>query len=128
MTTTLAPSTLIELADALIDSGDFDPEAVRAGQAQADRQLHPISALAAQSLTSRSGKVWDESMLTRWWAGLWQLPFERIDPLQLDVQAITAVMSIGFAQSHGILAVAVTPGSGSGGGLEPERYALGHGP
>ncbi|WP_420550139.1 GspE/PulE family protein [Litorivicinus lipolyticus] len=109
MTTTLAPSTLIELADALIDSGDFDPEAVRAGQAQADRQLHPISALAAQSLTSRSGKVWDESMLTRWWAGLWQLPFERIDPLQLDVQAITAVMSIGFAQSHGILAVAVTP-------------------
>ena len=109
MTTTLAPNTLTELADALIDSGDFESAAVRAAQAQADRQLHPISALAAQSLTSRSGKVWDESMLTRWWAGLWQLPFERIDPLQLDVQAITAVMSIGFAQSHGILAVAVTP-------------------
>ncbi|MGB0956840.1 MAG: GspE/PulE family protein [Litorivicinus sp.] len=108
MTTQLAPTTLADLADALIEQGDFDPETLRTALGQADRTLHPISALAQQNLVSRSGKAWDEVMLARWWAGIWQLPFERIDPLQLDVQAITSVMSLGFAQSHGIMALGVT--------------------
>lgn len=101
------PLTLAQLTEALIDTGDFDPADVRAVLAQPTGSQLPIQALAAQGLVTRSGKAWDEVMLARWFAGLWQLPFERIDPLHLDVQAITSVMSVGFATSHNILAIAV---------------------
>ena len=109
MNVATAPREIAALISALSETGDFDPDRLQVALGQADRHKHPITALAEVGLESRSGKVWDEALLARWWAEAWQLPFERIDPLQLDVQAITQVMSVGFATSHNILATAVTP-------------------
>ncbi|HEY3645919.1 MAG TPA: ATPase, T2SS/T4P/T4SS family [Gammaproteobacteria bacterium] len=47
--------------------------------------------------------------LTAWLAARCGLPFARIDPLKLDVQRITSVVSLPYASRYNILPVEVTP-------------------
>jgi general secretion pathway protein E len=72
-------------------------------------QLHPLEFLAAQQLADaqRPGKKLDLETLTAWLAEQVGQPYLRIDPLKIDVAAITPLMSYAFAQRHQILAVAV---------------------
>ncbi|RRV31774.1 type II/IV secretion system protein [Stutzerimonas stutzeri] len=72
-------------------------------------QQHPLEFLAAQQLDDlqRPGKKLDLETLTVWLAERAGQPYLRIDPLKIDVAAITPLMSYAFAQRHGILAVAV---------------------
>lgn len=70
--------------------------------------LHPLEVIAGQQLDDlqRSGKKLDLETLGQWladWAGQ---PYLRIDPLKIDVAAVTPLMSYAFAQRHNILAVA----------------------
>src|SRR5690554_6424399 len=69
---------------------------------------HPLEVIAAQQLDDlmRPGKKLDLETLGQWladWAGQ---PYLRIDPLKIDVAAVTPLMSYAFALRHGILAVA----------------------
>lgn len=76
-----------------------------------DRIQHVLNYLAAEQLpdASRSGRVLGMDRLLEWLAGYCgQLP-QRIDPLKIDVPAVTEVMSYAFAQRHRILALAVSP-------------------
>ena len=72
-------------------------------------QQHPLEFLAAQQLDDlqRPGRKLDLETLTVWLAERAGQPYLRIDPLKIDVAAITPLMSYAFAQRHGILAVAV---------------------
>ena len=72
-------------------------------------QQHPLEFLAAQQLDdlTRSGKKLDLETLTVWLAEQAGQPYLRIDPLKINVAAITPLMSYAFAQRHKILAVAV---------------------
>ncbi|WP_339409003.1 GspE/PulE family protein [Pseudomonas sp. EA_35y_Pfl2_R5] len=72
-------------------------------------QQHPLEFLAAQQLDDlkNPGKKLDLERLTAWLAEQCGQPFLRIDPLKIDVAAITPLMSYAFAQRHKILAVAV---------------------
>lgn len=72
-------------------------------------QLHPLEFLAAQQVDDlmRPGKKHDLEGLTVWLANYAGQPYLRIDPLKIDVAAITPLMSYAFAQRHKILAVAV---------------------
>jgi general secretion pathway protein E len=75
------------------------------------RIQHVLNYLAAEQLpdASRSGRVLGMDRLLEWLAGYCgQLP-QRIDPLKIDVPAVTEVMSYAFAQRHRILALAVSP-------------------
>jgi general secretion pathway protein E len=75
-----------------------------------DKTQHVLNYLAAEQLpdASRSGRVLTMDRLLEWLAGsCGQLP-QRIDPLKIDVPAVTEVMSFAFAQRHRILAVAVS--------------------
>ncbi|GAA4356988.1 GspE/PulE family protein [Kangiella marina] len=76
---------------------------------QVDPKLHPIEQVADLSLTRHDHhqKIIDEEVLTRFLAGLYKLPYYRIDPLKVHVDAITQVMSYAYAQRHNILAVEV---------------------
>ena len=70
--------------------------------------LHPLEVIAGQQLDDlqRPGKKLDLETLGQWladWAGQ---PYLRIDPLKIDVAAVTPLMSYAFAQRHNILAVA----------------------
>jgi general secretion pathway protein E len=76
-----------------------------------DRIQHVLNYLAAEQLpdASRSGRVLGMDRLLEWLTGYCgQLP-QRIDPLKIDVPAVTEVMSYAFAQRHRILALAVSP-------------------
>ncbi|WP_314018168.1 GspE/PulE family protein [Stutzerimonas degradans] len=74
-----------------------------------NNQQHPLEFLAAQQLDDRqrAGKKLDLETLTAWLAELAGQPYLRIDPLKIDVAAVTPLMSYAFAQRHKILAVAV---------------------
>lgn len=76
-------------------------------------KLHPLEFIAQQQLDNlrRPGKKLDLETLVQWLAQWAQQPYLRIDPLKIDVPAITAVMSYAFAQRHEILAVAVDANS-----------------
>jgi general secretion pathway protein E len=115
----LAPST----QDRQLDLGDVLRELVAQGRILQDsaeqclairrsavnNQLHPLEFLAAQQLDDlkHPGKKLDLECLTLWLAERYGQPYLRIDPLKINVAAITPLMSYAFAQRHKILAVAV---------------------
>ncbi|HWR81660.1 MAG TPA: GspE/PulE family protein [Pseudomonas sp.] len=72
-------------------------------------QQHPLEFLAAQKLddATRPGRKLDLETLTQWLADYAGQPYLRIDPLKINVAAVTPLMSHAFAQRHKILAVAV---------------------
>ena len=74
-----------------------------------NNQQHPLEFLASQQLDDlqRPGKKLDLESLTQWLAQYSGQPYLRIDPLKIDVAAVTPLMSFAFAQRHKILAVAV---------------------
>ncbi|WP_137886402.1 GspE/PulE family protein [Pseudomonas sp. 2FE] len=77
-------------------------------RSSANTQLHPLEFLAAQQVDdlSRPGKKLDLESLTVWLAQHAEQPYLRIDPLKINVAAVTPLMSYAFAQRHKILAVA----------------------
>lgn len=111
------------VADRFLDLNDLLRELVAAGrvdQVSAEQclavrrstlnnQQHPLEFLAAQQLDDlqRPGRKLDLETLTLWLAEHTGQPYLRIDPLKIDVAAITPLMSYAFAQRHGILAVAL---------------------
>ncbi|MFC3607670.1 GspE/PulE family protein [Stutzerimonas tarimensis] len=108
----------LELADllrALVADGRIDQEtaehchAVR--RSAVHNQQHPLEFLAGQQLEDRHhpGRKLDLETLSRWLAEFAGQPYLRIDPLKIDVAAVTPLMSFAFAQRHRILAVAATP-------------------
>src|SRR3990167_8907279 len=72
-------------------------------------QMHPLEFIASQHLDdlSRPGKHLDLESLTLWLSQQAGQPYLRIDPLKINVAAITPLMSYAFAQRHKILAVSV---------------------
>lgn len=105
------------LLQALVNQSKISQE--QAEQAQnlrrsaSQQKLHALEFLANQQFAdlSRPGRTLDIETLTLWLAGEVQQPYVRIDPLKIDVAAITPLMSYAFAQRHGILALAVDASS-----------------
>ncbi len=75
--------------------------------------LHPIEIVAAREYESRSrpGSKLDLDTMTIWLAAKAAQPYLRIDPLKINVTAVTEVMSYAFAQRHNILVVEVAEDS-----------------
>ncbi|MGE7959273.1 GspE/PulE family protein [Pseudomonas sp. NPDC089530] len=88
---------------------DSAEQALSTRRTAANSQLHPLEFLASQQLDDlrRPGKRLDLESLTLWLAQQAGQPYLRIDPLKIDVAAITPLMSYAFAQRHKILAVAI---------------------
>ena len=72
-------------------------------------KLHPLEFIAGQNVDDlgRPGKTLDLDCLSRWLASESDQPWYRIDPLKINVSAVTPLMSFAFAQRHRILAVEV---------------------
>ncbi len=101
-----------ELLRELLAQGRISPEAAEqalAAQPGPDGSRHPLEEIASRQLPDRHhpGRPLDLDSLTAWLAQQAGQPYLRIDPLRIDVAAITPLMSRAFAQRHGILAVAV---------------------
>lgn len=71
--------------------------------------LHPLEYLASLELDDleRQGKKLDIEYLCQWLAELSGQEYFHIDPLKIDVTAITPIMSHAYAMRHQILAVEV---------------------
>lgn len=103
---------LDELLRELLAQGRISPDAAElalAAQPGPDGSRHPLEEIAARQLPDlhHPGRPLDLDSLTAWLAQQAGQPYLRIDPLRIDVAAITPLMSRAFAQRHGILAVAV---------------------
>jgi len=68
---------------------------------------HPLLLVAEQGWSSAAGERLDIERLTRCLAGRVELPYLRIDPLKVDVEAVTGVVKQSYATRFGILPVAV---------------------
>ncbi len=107
------PLDLADLLRELVAQGrvaqDSAEQCLTVRRSAVANQLHPLEFLAAQQLDDlrRPGKKLDLETLTVWLAEHAGQPYLRIDPLKIDVAAITPLMSYAFAQRHSILAVAV---------------------
>ncbi|SDY66767.1 GspE/PulE family protein [Pseudomonas sp. NFIX28] len=90
-------------------SQDSAEHALTTRRNAANSQLHPLEFLASQHLDDRRrpGKRLDLESLTLWLAQQAGQPYLRIDPLKIDVAAVTPLMSYAFAQRHKILAVSI---------------------
>ena len=76
--------------------------------AGADSSLHPLVRLGSANLTRLSdGKVLDTETLTEWIAQRTKIPYQRIDPLKVDVGRVHEVMSIQYAERRHALPLSV---------------------
>src|SRR5476651_2471482 len=96
------------VAQGFIDQNNAE-QAISQRRSAQNIQLHPLEFIAAQQLDNllRPGKKLDLETLTSWLAQQAGQPYMRIDPLKINVAAVTPLMSYAFAQRHKILAVAV---------------------
>ncbi len=70
---------------------------------------HPLELVAQEPASDQKheGKVLDLEALTLWLCEKADQPYKRIDPLKIDSQVVTKVMSAEFARRHQILAIDV---------------------
>lgn len=107
------PLDLADLLRELVAQGrvaqDSAEQCLTVRRSAVANQQHPLEFLAAQQLDDlqRPGKKLNLETLTVWLAERAGQPYLRIDPLKIDVAAVTPLMSYAFAQRHSILAVAV---------------------
>ncbi len=78
-------------------------------QSTKQRKMHVLEYLASLKLSNpqASGGLLDIDTLSRWLAEQACQRYATIDPLTIDVQSATAVMSHAYARRHNILAIAV---------------------
>ncbi|MEH6448113.1 MAG: GspE/PulE family protein [Oleispira sp.] len=107
------PVALNVLLDDLKKSGMLDDENYQLAQlsrrSQSELKMHPFAFIGKQKLTNKktAGKLSEET-ICEWAAQLQGLEYARIDPLEVDVAAITSAMSYAFSERHKILAIKVS--------------------
>jgi len=94
------------LEDGLINKETFDKLRVKL-RSLGDK--HPIEGIAPFKIKHASNPkaILDDETLAQWYAMRVGMDYVELDPLKLDVDAITAVMSKAFAQRHNIIAYSV---------------------
>jgi general secretion pathway protein E len=93
------------VADGLIAPADAE----RIAASRTQRFEHPLELIADQKLKSRNAphKALVLDTLVEWLAGKLGVPYQHIDPLSIDLGAVTATMSNAYAERYRILPVAV---------------------
>src|SRR6185437_10974376 len=84
-------------------------------------ELHPLVLIGNAKLADRRrpGKPLSIESLTVWLAEKSGLPYLKIDPMKIDVAAVTQAVSQAYAQRHRILPVAVAHGAVTFASAEP---------
>lgn len=100
------------LNDLVIDSLISKAEAASLASAHRSRDealLHPLEIIAAKQLQQKGdGSPLTLELLTRWLAEKANLQLTQIDPLKINVPAVTSVMSFAYAKRYGILCIEVS--------------------
>ena len=96
------------VADGLIPAAEA--EKLRASRTH--RFEHPLEMVADQKLRSPQGTrpLMTLEWLVEWLAGKLGVPYHHIDPLKIDLVAVTNTMSVAYAERYRILPVALANG------------------
>jgi general secretion pathway protein E len=94
------------LSDALVSAADAE----RLARAPNRRVVHPLELIAEQKWQSLAPphKLLTLEFLVEWLAGKLGVPYLHIDPLKIDLVAVTQTMSNAYAERYRILPVEVT--------------------
>ena len=92
-------------------SSDDAERIIRVPRFGEEGKLHAVEWIAAQKPQdlANPGKFLTTEVILSWLGNRVKQPYFHIDPLKINVTAITEVMSFAFAQRHRILALEVTP-------------------
>ena len=106
------PVALNVLLDDLKKAGMLDDQNYQLGQfarrGPTELKMHPFAFIGKQKLTNhKTGSKLSEEVICEWAAAKKGLNYSRIDPLEVDVAAITSAMSYAFSERHKILALKV---------------------
>jgi general secretion pathway protein E len=97
------------VADGLLSQADANSLAA-AQRGQDEALLHPLEIIAARQYSHpQTNSPLTLQALSQWLADKAQLQLAHIDPLRINVPAVTAVMSFAYAQRYGILCIEVSP-------------------
>jgi len=109
MSATLSSFQLLDLLKKANWISEEQFQASRIHLRQVNPKLHPIEQVADLSLMRHDDHrtMIDEESLTQFVAKLYKLPYVKIDPLKIDVDGVTRVMSMAYAQRHKILVIHV---------------------
>ena len=104
------PATLDELVRAGFIGQRQAEDILIAPRTKKELSMHPLEIVASREFENlnKPGHTLDLETLTHWLCDASDQPYLRIDPLKVNVNAATEVMSYAFAQRHNILAVKVT--------------------
>jgi general secretion pathway protein E len=96
------------VADALVTAADAD----RLARSRTHRFDHPLELIADQKWRSLIAPrpIMTLEWLVEWLAGKLGVPYHHIDPLKIDLVAVTNTMSNAYAERYRILPVAVSKG------------------
>ena len=96
------------VADGLVSAADAD----RLSRSRTHRFEHPLEMIADQKWRSLAPPrpLMILEWLVEWLAGKLGVPYHHIDPLKIDLVAVTSTMSIAYAERYRILPVAVGNG------------------
>ena len=103
------PLTLEKVVNAGFISQRQAEDILIAPRTKKELGMHALEIVASREYENRlnPGHTLDLETLTLWLAEESQQPYVRIDPLKINVNAATEVMSYAFAQRHNILALEV---------------------
>ncbi len=106
--------TLRSLLDDLVVDGlvsvDDMQRLTSQSRIKAEAAQHPLNYIADQQLENQKqkGSKLSSQVLLAWMAASSGQDFAHIDPMEIDVRSVTAVMSFAFAKRHEILALSVS--------------------
>lgn len=93
--------------DGLLDDENYQL-AQFARRSQTELKMHPYAFIGKQKLNNKkTNKKLSEEVICEWAAEKHGLEYSRIDPLEVDVAAVTSAMSYAFSERHKILAMKV---------------------
>lgn len=103
------PKTLKDLvSDGIISQTEAD-DINSCSRTRDHTQMHPLEIVAAKQLQHRiEQKPLTLELLTEWLAARANLKLAHIDPLKINVPAVTAIMSFAYATRYGILCLKVS--------------------
>ena len=104
------PSVLEELVEEGLVTQRQAEDILIAPRTKKELNMHPLEIIAARDhdIANEPGKKLDLDVLTNRLARQSGQERKYVDPLKINVNAVTEVMSYAFAQRHNILALAVT--------------------
>jgi general secretion pathway protein E len=116
--------SITTIAQALYDDGLInEPDMQRAKKAPLGN--HPISSIVALGIADQTngGRALTGEVLGEWWAKEIDAEYFSVNPLKVDVQAVTKVMSFNYAKMHKLLPVEVRADEVVIGAADPKSNA-----